>query len=331
MGRVLDLMERPDEAVAAYERGIRADLSSDVVRMDLADHYMTRGEYVKAEEHLVKVVRTNPTATGPIASLGHVYLTQGRLAEADTQFKKLLTLAPRDAATRYSMGALRAAQGESSEAINYFKQAIELRKDYAAAHSDLAYAYLDAGDMDKAKEQVDALYNINTEESLALAYDVEIEMFTPKISYIDYSRSSFNTLLGPGTELQNLDSSLATPGASHTFSVSFQFNQPMDIASIQDIFNWKISKADGGEAGVYNHGANLHPQNEVSILPYPVSVVYDKASDRATLYFKVTQNAAGTGVMDPSHWVFKFSGVDATGHAMDPTADQYSKSAGHPF
>ena len=43
--------------------------------------------------------------------------------------------------------------------------------------------------------------------------------------------------------------------------------------------------------------------------------------------FRVSQNANGNAVMDPSHWVFSFGGMDVSGRSMDPGADQYLRGA----
>jgi len=115
------------------------------------------------------------------------------------------------------------------------------------------------------------------------------------------------------------------------FSMVFQFNTGMDVSSVLNRSNWWISRADGGEGGVYNHGANLRPENDVGISPIPMTVSYNPLTKQATVYFSVTQNDAGTGVMDPSHWVFRFSGVDASGRAMDPDGDEYDRAAFHSF
>lgn len=331
LGRVYQMLGRGDEAVAAYERGIAADRSSDVTRQDLASYYMTNGRYAEAEEQLQVIVRNNPNAAGPVASLGHIYMTQGRYAEADQKFERVLQLMPRDAAAHYSMGVLRARQGELGEAIDQLTLATELRPKYAAAMADLAYAYFDNGEKDKASELLQALWDLGTDESQVLAATVSEYMATPKILFPDYLHSTFNTLLGPGTSLSTLDPSLATPGASATFTMTFQFNGDMDPNSVQDIWNWNISKAAGGEPGVYNHGANLHPENEAYIMPYPLAVSYDPVKQTATLYFRVSQNATGNAVMDPSHWVFRFDGTDVSGRSMDPDYDQYAHGARGPF
>jgi hypothetical protein len=61
----------------------------------------------------------------------------------------------------------------------------------------------------------------------------------------------------------------------------------------------------------------------VQISPIPVSVAYDASSASATVSFLIQQNAAGTGTIDPSHIMFKFSGSDMYGNTMNTTADEY--------
>ena len=67
-----------------------------------------------------------------------------------------------------------------------------------------------------------------------------------------------------------------------------------------------------------------HPEREVSIMPYPIGVSYDPLEGTATVYFRVTQNETGDGLIDPKHWVFSYRGWATDGKLMDPTADQYS-------
>ncbi|MFN8589459.1 MAG: tetratricopeptide repeat protein [Candidatus Eisenbacteria bacterium] len=327
MGRVYELLGRDEEAISSYRRGIAADTMSDLSRQDLASFYMTHQRWSEAETELKVLERNNPNDAGTIASLGHIYLTQGRIAEAEQKFDRVLQLAPRDAATHYSRGLVFAKKGELGDAITSFERAIEMRPNYAAARAELAYVRFDNGDKDAAEEQINALFDMGTSESVSLAYTAARYVDTPKMLFQDFTKSTFNTLLGPGTSLETLDSRLATPGASVTFTMSFQFNQDMDPNSVQDIWNWTISKASGGEAGVYNHGANLHPEREAYIMPYPIAVAYDAEKQVATLYFRVSQNANGNAVMDPSHWVFGFSGTDVSGRSMDPSADQYAHGA----
>ena len=132
-----------------------------------------------------------------------------------------------------------------------------------------------------------------------------------------------------GTNIPN-GMTLSQPNASKDLTAIFQFNTDMDPVSIQTLTNWSITKASGGQAGYYNHGYTLYPQREANP-PILKNITYDPTNKQATLTFSLTQNAAGDAVIDPSHLVFKFSGKDADGKAMDPNADQYDGFAGTAF
>lgn len=98
----------------------------------------------------------------------------------------------------------------------------------------------------------------------------------------------------------------------------------MDMASIQNIANWNISRSvSTATGGLYNWGRNI-PATEVSSSTMPVNVVYDHESLTAKITFKITQNSSGTGTIDLSHLVFQFKGTDVYGNAMDSSKDQYN-------
>ncbi len=331
VARTYGLLGRTDEAIAAYQRALRLDPTSVDLRKEFADFAMKNERYAVAETIFINMIKANPTSPGAVASLGYVYMNTGRLADAEMQFAKAVRIVPNDAAAHYSLGLVYNKQERYEEAAAQFTKALDLRRDYAVARADLAHSYLAMGDKDLALAQVAALYDLNTEEGNVLAEEIEKAMFKPKILYDDIVRGTFPARYGPGTPLETLDASLAEPGASMTFQMVFQFNTDMDISSIQRTSNWWISRADGGRGGFYNNGMNFHPGDEVSISPLPMSVRYDPLTRRATVSFTVTQNADGTGVMDPSHWVFQFHGVDAEGNTMDPDGDEYDRYAMHSF
>jgi hypothetical protein len=156
---------------------------------------------------------------------------------------------------------------------------------------------------------------------------VRLKLITPRIAYAVLNESSFNPLWGADAPLTWLDESLATPGASKVFTMKFQFNQPMDEVSVENALNWTIRKATGGDGGVYANGYLMNVARQVAILPVPISVTYDPTTYEATVSFKITQNAAGDGLIDPSHWVFRFAGTDASGNPMDPGGDEWDGSA----
>jgi hypothetical protein len=104
----------------------------------------------------------------------------------------------------------------------------------------------------------------------------------------------------------------------------FLFTKEMDAASVQNPYNWSITKAAYGSAGgAYNWGSPT-PPTDVAISPVPVSVVFLPSSLSATVSFLVDQNTGADGTIDPSHIKFKFSGTDVYGNIMDTSADEYS-------
>lgn len=331
LARTQDLLGHTEEAITAYQKALKVDPNSADARSEYAQYAMKNGHYAEAEAQFRQILQTNSRDLGAIASLGHIYMETGRLDEAEAQFRQAITIKPTEAPAYYSLGLLYNKQERYDEAVTQFTRATDLRRDYAMAYADLAYAYFGMGDKEMANEQVAKLYDLGTSEGDTLAAEVEETMFKPAILYQDIVESTFPSRNGPRTELSDLDESLATPGATKTFSMVFRFNTEMNVGSILKKSNWWISKANGGEAGYYNYGAHLNRENEVGISPVPMRVSYNPLTKQATVYFNVTQNEAGTGIMDPSHWVFRFSGVDSLGRSMDPDGDEYDRAAFHPF
>jgi hypothetical protein len=108
----------------------------------------------------------------------------------------------------------------------------------------------------------------------------------------------------------------------------FAFNKDMDEQSVENVLNWNIDRAnDFGRGTVYNYGMPP-PQTEISLDRYPVSVSYNAEDRTATVLFRMTQNAAGDGTLDPSHIKFSFSGTDVFGQKIGDQADEYSGVSG---
>ena len=323
MGRTYSMIGQSDDAVAAFQKAIQIDPASVDARTYLANTLVKAQRYGEAEVQYKEVIKLDGSATAPHSSLGSLYLLMGRYAEAETQFQKVSTMTPLDSSSYYNLGLVYNNQGRYSEAVSEFEHAQALEPGYVDAIAEKAYSYLGLGQAEKATEQATALWDMDTTESWTRAAEIEAVMFTPKIQYADTANSTFNPFLISGAAVSLEDPSLSTPGASKLFSMVFRFNQPMDLASVQNAMKWSISKATGGAGGVYNSGVTLYADREVNIMPIPIAVRYDPDTREATVFFRVTQNAAGDGILDPQHWVFKFSGTDANGNPMDPLGDEY--------
>jgi Flp pilus assembly protein TadD len=326
LGQVYSMQGKTSEAIEAYTKALKIDTQNDDTRLLLAKAYVSNNDNVNAEKQYLQLAKTNPGNATPPTALGYIYLNSGRLAEADTQFKKVLQIAPTSSTALYNLGLVRNKQGNYDEAVSLFQQAIAANPAAESARADLAYAYIGQDDPQNAKRMYNELGNLGTSTANALASQVWDALNQPSILYNDVTKSDFNTLLGAATPLATLDASLATPGASKVFKMTFVFNTSMDIGSVMNLANWSIGRADGsdnGVGGVYNNGSYVDQSKQAYMPPVPLSVTYDTDKQTATIYFRITQNDTGDAVTDPKHWVFAFNGVDSNGRAMNSHGNQF--------
>jgi hypothetical protein len=189
--------------------------------------------------------------------------------------------------------------------------------------------------MDKAEDQLDVLIAKDT----GLASDLLFLMQKPEISYIEESDNiSFNSQLGGGTPLWMLDpSKFSTAGATVRVAVAIQFSNEMDAASVMNPANWDISRSRDSKGGYYNYMMPVGP-DEVNIPNRPFSVTYDPSTHQAKVFFLLNQsnsidilNGNNGATIDPSHLVFKFSGIDKAGRKMSTTGDQITGYSMKPY
>jgi Tfp pilus assembly protein PilF len=313
-------------ATKTYQEAIRVYPTRDNFHLKLGDIYSKAGNKDSATVEYQAAVRLDPTSSDNRYSLGQLYLANGKLSAAKEQFAKVINYAPRSATGYYGLGQAARQAGDFPKAVSQLNKAIAADKTFNNAYLELGYAYADMGLLDKAGEQAKVLsYRKSVAASTLNTYIAQSTQ--PKISAA-YSPDGFNSTLGAGTGLESLADSLTEPGSSQLLSMNFMFSKGMDPISVQNPLNWSITRAsllEGG--GLYNNGLKP-PDTEAVIQPIPVDVTYSADSKTATVQFQLRQNATGNATLDPSHLVFKFTGVDAYKHAMDKGADEYSGFAG---
>ncbi|KAF0219381.1 MAG: hypothetical protein FD174_2080 [Geobacteraceae bacterium] len=319
------------EAIDAYKISLQLDKSQDEIHVNLANIYIAEKRNNEAEKELKVAANLNPQSSLAPYTLGHLYLQTNRPKDAVDQFKKVISLEPKNGNGQYALGLAYNRLGQYDDAVKELKQAVTLKKDFALANYELGNAYAGQGQMEQAREQVAVLKKINTSQSNTLAKDLDKSISQPKIYSFNDANSSFGPYSTFGAATSLIILGLAAPSSSKDFTMQFQFDSGMDVGSVMTLSNWSISKASGGPGGIYNNGISLHQGDQISVSPVPKSVTFDPETSQATVTFSITQNEAGTGVIDPSHLVFKFSGTDVNGKQMDPNADEYDGFAGEPF
>lgn len=314
-------LDKPEEAVKTYRRSVGMFPARDDVRSKLGNLYFSLGRYEEAEKEYRSALAINPSSTNYLYSLGQVYLKTNRADEAETVYRKVISLAPRDYSGYYGLGQAYAGQDRHDEAVAQFSEALRLKPGFAYAYVDRGLSYAAIGEREKASEDVKILEDLDK----TLADDLRNSLYrisAPRMLYVNTAKA-FNTGLGPGTGLADLDGSLATPGAAKDFSLTFYFDKDMSVASVENVANWSIGRTIAGmPGGAYNWGMTV-PPSEVNVTPLPSRVTYDPSTLSAAVTFAVAQNAAGNGTIDPSHLVFRFYGSDAYGNRISPTADEF--------
>ncbi|MBI5849280.1 MAG: tetratricopeptide repeat protein [Nitrospirae bacterium] len=323
MAMAYQKMDKAEDAIRTYKEAISVYPTRDSFHLSLGDVYLQTGRPAEAEKEYTAAVRLNPTSAENRYSLGKMYLDSARYSEAEVQFKQVTELSPNSASGYYGLGQVFRKKGEYSDAIAQLNKALSVNKSFDSAISELGYTYADMGEMDKAGEQVSIL----SAKKSSLAVELQGYIYdasAPKI-ILAYSTNGFNSSLGAGTAVSGLNDVLASANARKTFTMRFGFSKDMDIASVQNPYNWEISRSTGAEVGgAYNWGLKI-PSTEVGISAYPISVRYNAKTSSADVTFSIVQNGSADATIDPSHIMFRFSGLDAYGKAMNTSADQYSK------
>jgi tetratricopeptide (TPR) repeat protein len=309
------------EAIKAYHSALRLSPNRDDFHYKLGNILLEEGNTDQAIKSYKAALRIEPDSTAYLYSLGQAYLKKGSLDDAKVQFQKIIKLAPREYGGYYGMGQAYYQAGEYEKAVEQFEKVLALKEDFFSARVDLGYALTDLGRVDEAYEQADILQD--NDPSLAGVLNHYIYQSAKPEFLVGYSDTGFNTSLGPRTPLSALNSYLSSPNSSQEFTMKFIFNKEMDIASVEDRYNWRITRATPDiKGGSYNWGMPV-PETEVSISAFPDRVRYDWENNTAIVTFTIEQNSAASGTLDPSHLIFQFVGKDAYGNPMNPSADQY--------
>ncbi|KAA0889858.1 tetratricopeptide repeat protein [Oryzomonas rubra] len=339
LGQIYMSQGKNADAIKAFQQIVRiqsnaatADGSSTAptladAHISLGNAYLQNKQYTQSEKEYKTAARLNPQNPVAVYTLGQQYVTQNRLSEAEAQFKQVQKLSPKDGNVYYALGQVYNKEGKYDEAVTNLEKSLTLKTKFPSANYELGVAYNGLGRTADAKNQLSILKNTDT----TLASQLQFIINKPQMVAINTTApGAFNDILGPSTPLWYLDSSLAVPNSSKTYSVTISFTNAMDVSSITNPQNWSISRANSTAAGFYN---NMMPvsDKDATILNTPQAITYNPLTNEATVNFRISQNAAGTAVIDPSHIVFKFSGQDASGRSMDQTADEVDGSSTTPF
>jgi TolA-binding protein len=319
-------LNETDKAIEAYQRGIELNRDDDSLQIDLGNLYFSQDRYADAVDAYREAVRINPSSSGNRYSLGQGLLKMERYSDAEAEFRAVIRMEPDSAVGYYGMGQTLSRREQFEKSIDYFEKTLKKDGEFYDARAEIGYAYADLGDIDRAREVVEALRG--KDDLLAESLYLYVEKVDPPRIEWAWGTSTFTYGSSINTPVSALDAYLVNAGAEKTMSMKFLFSKDMDRGSVENIANWSIQRSHAfGAGGAYNFGLEI-PETEITLDFLPDNVYYDADSRSATVYFTVRQNDTADGTIDPSHIVFKFSGQDREGIAIDPEHDEFSGFSG---
>ena len=314
-------LEQNEKAFNVYKKAIEQNPDRDDLKSALGKLYFAEGRYAESVEQYRGAVQVNPSTTNRY-SLGEALLKVENYSEAEYQFREVNRLEPKSYAGDYGLGKMYAQTENYEKAIQHFENVLNLEPTFYDALAEIGYTYADMGEIEKARETEERLETLDEDLSATLKYYID-EKEPPRIAFA-FATSTFPYNMSKGYAVSAINSYLENAGAQLSMTMKFVFSKEMDPASIEDRFNWSISRASSANiAKTYNFGDTI-PSTEISLAPYPDYVIYDSDTFTATVGFRIRQNETGDGTIDPSHIVFKFDGQDTFGVSMDPHGDEYS-------
>ena len=315
-----------DKAIEDYKRGIELNRDRDDLRNALGNLYYAEDRFDEALAQYKEAVRVNPASASNHYSLGQGYLKLEKYSQAEAEFRTVLRMEGDSPYGNYGLGLTYSKREKYDKAIESFEAAIKKDRQFNEAYAEIGYAYADMGELEKAREMVEYLEDVDADLSSTLSLYVD-RVEPPKLM-LALGSSSFAYSMSINTPVSALDSYLENAGAAKSMTMKFLFNKEMDRSSVEDPFNWSISRQMGaGDGSAYNFGMAI-PSTEITLPSFPNYALYDPETGIATVSFTVRQNETADGTIDPKHIVFKFNGEDTYGIKMDEDHDEFSSWSG---
>ncbi len=152
-GDVLHQSGQFPESIDAYTEALRLDSSVSDVYCNRGHAYFLMQNFDQAIADYVKGVELDAGNWLCVGNRANAYLLSGDLDEAEQDFKRLETADPVYA--KIGLGNVMLAKGDSQRALAYYHQVVEAAPDAGAVYANMATAYLNLGDVDRAKQCVE--------------------------------------------------------------------------------------------------------------------------------------------------------------------------------
>lgn len=134
LGLALRSLDRPIEALNAFERAARLDPDMPEAQNNLGIAYLSQGNASHAEAAFREAIRLTPNYVDANANLASLLSGTGQLLDALAHFRVALALRPRDAALRYNYAVALGRSHKFDEARRNLEECLRLDSAFADAH-----------------------------------------------------------------------------------------------------------------------------------------------------------------------------------------------------
>ena len=134
-------LDKPEKAIAAFNKSIAADPDNATAHFILAMYFKVLEEYTNEITSLLRVIDLDPDNVQARFELAYAY---GELNQTDEQiasFKEILEIRPGHVPTLHRMGNTIGRTGRYDEALDLLLQASALEPDNAEIHFDIGVTY----------------------------------------------------------------------------------------------------------------------------------------------------------------------------------------------
>jgi len=166
-----------DEAIVSYEQFLAQNPNAYQIHLNISNCYREKGELDKAIEEYSKVLELakeddfmgKEMTAKALSGIGECYLKKEDLEKAQSYFKQSIETYPENEILAYNVGEIYFSKQKIDEAIHYFELSTQIKPDWSPPYLKLGYAYLNKGDFEKAKINLNKFLELDPESPEAPA------------------------------------------------------------------------------------------------------------------------------------------------------------------
>ncbi|HEV2473537.1 MAG TPA: tetratricopeptide repeat protein, partial [Chthonomonadales bacterium] len=184
-----------DQAVAEFEKLVKADPEDRAVRTDLVSVYLSMNRIGDAVRVLTAALKKNELDTDALLQRSRIYLSSQKYAEAEADLNQVLHFRSQSAEAHYLLSKVEFGRGRTGVQHQELAEALRLDPSYLPARVDLARALISTGGAQSALEVVN---QAPEEQRNAIALLVQRNWALLALGQIAEARKAVDELLAGG-------------------------------------------------------------------------------------------------------------------------------------